>query len=377
VTAERVSNMKQRAGPVPILFCIDRIARGGTETQVEGLIGRLDRHLFAPHLCTLRPSDALAGAIDCPRLELGARRLFSPAGAARLARLARYLRRERIALVQTFFQDATVLGMAAARLAGVPVRLISFRDLGFWRTPAREFLMRRTYPLATGFLANSEAVKRHVCARDGLPAARVKVIYNGADPERYPFVEHTGDAAAIGIVANLNRPVKRADLFLRAAARVAARHPEASWHLIGEGELRPRYEALAAELGLAGRVVFAGAVGDVGQYLRGLAIGVICSDSEGFSNAVLEYMLSGCAVVATAVGGNLEAVRDRETGLLVPPDDPAALAEALGRLLDDPAARLALARRARVVAEGEFGWERSVADHQEHYGGLLRAAGAL
>jgi type III pantothenate kinase len=86
-------------------------------------------------------------------------------------------------------------------------------------------------------------------------------------------------------------------------------------------------------------------------------------------------MLRGCAVVATDVGGNREAVRHGETGLLVPPGDAEALAGAIGRLLDDPAARRALARRARAEAEHRFGWDACVAAHEELYRSALAAAG--
>ena len=293
------------------------------------------------------------------------------------AALARYLREHEIAVVQTFFQDPTLLGMLAARLAKVPVRLVSFRDLGFWRTPGQEFLMRRAYPLATGFLANSQAVKHHVCDRDRLSVSRVKVIYNGVDPDRYPFVEHleTEREIAVGIVGNLNREVKRTGLFLRAAARVASRYPEVRWHVIGDGELRPRYEALAASLGIADRTVFAGRIEDVPAYLRRLAVGVICSDSEGFSNALLEYMLCGCAVVATSVGGNLEIVRDGVTGLLVPPRNEIALSSALIRLVEERSTRLMISLKARTMVERDFGWDRCVAEHEEHYRTSLLQAG--
>jgi L-malate glycosyltransferase len=362
--------------PSKILYVIDSIIRGGTESQLVGLVNRLDREAFSPALCTLRPSDAFIAEAGCPRLELDVPRLFSPRGVSEMRRLARHLRNENVDVVQTFFQDSTVFGMAAARLARVPVRLVSFRDLGFWRTPSQEFLMRRACPLATGFLANSRAVRNHVCTRDKLDTSKFRVIYNGADIDRYRFVEHTENDIAIGIVGNINRAVKRTELFLRAAARVSAHHPEVTWYLVGDGDLRPRCEALAAELSIGGRTVFAGRIADVPSYLQKIAVGVICSDSEGFSNAILEYMLSGCAVIATAVGGNLEAVQDGRTGLLVSPGDEAALAQAIHRLVEDRTLRLTLARAARSVAERNFTWEKCVADHEGFYRASLLAAGA-
>ncbi len=360
-----------------ILYCIDALPRGGgTENQLRGLIERLDRARFAPHLCTLRDDPREGPLPDCGRLRLRARSLARPGFWHGVRDLAGYLRRERIAVVQSFFQDATVLAALAGRLAGTPVRLASFRDLGFWRNRRQEWLLRRVYPGLTGFVANSEAVKAHFCAADRLDPARVTVIPNGLDAAAFPCVEHPEAAGAtVGIVGNLNRPVKRTDLFVRAAGLVSPRHPTARWQVLGDGHLRPGLEALAREVGVGEALAFAGHVRDVPERLRGWAVGVICSDTEGFSNAVLEYMLSGCAVVATDVGGNREAVRHGETGLLVPPGDAQALADAVGALLDDPPRRVAMARRARAHAAAAYGWDRCVAAHADLYGRLLRGAG--
>jgi L-malate glycosyltransferase len=216
-----------------------------------------------------------------------------------------------------------------------------------------------------------------ICARDRLDPSRFRVIYNGVDVNQYRFLEHVETDIAVGLVGTIDRPVKRADLFLRAAAQVSAQHPAVTWHLVGDGDLRHGCEALATDLGLRGRTVFAGSVADVPTYLQKIAIGVICSDSEGFSNAVLEYMLSGCAVVATAVGGNLEAVQNGRTGLLVPAGDEVALARGISCLIEETAFRLALAREARVVAEHDFGWDKCVTDHEECYRTSLLAAGPV
>ena len=358
-----------------VLYCIDCIQRGGTETQLVGLVNRLDRERFRPSLCTLQPSSPLLGEVRAPHIEIGGGRLVGPSGYRRIRRLAAWMKEQRIDVVQTQFQDSTILGIAAARMARVPVRLISFRDLGFWRTPVNEFLMRRTYPLATGFLANATAVKAEACRRDGLDSSRFLVIPNGIDVGGYRFVEHLESEVAVGIVGNLNRRVKRQDLFLRAAARVAHRYPEVVWHIVGDGEYRAEYEAMAARLGIANKTVFAGRVEDVSSYLGKLAIGVLCSDSEGLSNALLEYMLRGCAVVATAVGGNLEAVRDCETGLLVPPGNEYALASAIGRFLEEKNLRLMVSLKARAMTEERFSWESCVSAHQDHYVNELRRCG--
>jgi glycosyltransferase involved in cell wall biosynthesis len=367
--------LSRRMGATGILYCIDSLQRGGTELQLAGLIARLDRTAWRPYLCTLRPSDPTLAVEACSLLELDVPRLGAPAAAAQAVRLARLLRTERVGVVQCFFQDATVFGAFAAWLARVPVRVGSFRDLGFWRDRRQEALLRRVYPRLTGFIANSDAVRTRFCRDFGLEPERVAVIPNAVDPDAFPFADHDGPPAAVALVGNLNRRVKRPDLFLQAAARIAREDRAISWHLVGDGQLRASCEALADELGIRERVVFAGRVPDVTGYLGRVAIGVNCSDSEGFSNAILEYMLRGCAVVATAVGGNREAVEDGVDGLLVPPDDPAALAGAIARLLDDPGLRRRLARTARERATARYGWERCVAAHEAYYRDALAAAG--
>ncbi|MFN2371527.1 MAG: glycosyltransferase, partial [Candidatus Krumholzibacteriia bacterium] len=335
---------------------------------------RLDRARVRPHLLTLRPSPPELDPDDCPRLALDVPRLVSAAGVRAVAATARLLRWERFAVVQTFFQDATVFGGTAARLAGVPVRLASFRDLGFWRTPRQEWLMRRTYPLLTGFVANSRMVRDHFAARDGLDPGRIRVIPNGVDATALPFIDHTGPTTDVGIVGNVNRRVKRIDLFVQAAAEVARRHPEVRWHVVGDGELRAAMAELAASCGLGERIVFAGRVADVPTYLARLQVGVLCSDTEGFSNALLEYMFRGCAAVATDTGGNAEALAHDRTGLLVPVGDAGALAGAIGALIEDVPRRRRLAAAARREAEATYGWDRCVAAHQELYGAAAPGA---
>jgi glycosyltransferase involved in cell wall biosynthesis len=153
----------------------------------------------------------------------------------------------------------------------------------------------------------------------------------------------------VGVVANL-RSVKGLDVFVRAAAEVSARHPRATFHVAGEGDQRPALERLAAELGLGGRFFLPGSVKDVPAFLAGLDVAVLCSRSEGMSNAVLEYMAAGKAVVATTVGANPRLIEDGVHGLLVPPGDGKQLAAAISRLLADGklAARLGAAARTRV-----------------------------
>jgi glycosyltransferase involved in cell wall biosynthesis len=352
---------------IPVLFAIDAMARGGTELQLHGLIDRLDRSRFAPHLLTLCNQDASLIPADCPHLALQVPSLSRPHAARALSQTIRYLRRHRIQVVQTFFQDSTVFGSFAARLADVPTRLVSFRDLGFWRTPNQEFALRAAYRLATGFVANSMAVRDHFCAAHGLDPRLFAVIPNGLDVGQFTFRSPADPPRVVGILGNLNREVKRTDLFVEVAGLLATRYPDVRWEIVGDGQLRPGLESRAKALGLGDRMVFHGRLAEVGEVLRAWDIGVLCSDSEGFSNALLEYMLCGCAAVASDVGGNRETIRHEDTGILVPPGSAAALAAGLEKVLAAGEMARGLASSARAEAERRYSWHKCVAAHEMLY----------
>lgn len=357
--------------PLKILYVIDGLGRGGTELQLTGLIERLDRRRFSPYLCTLNEFDPQLAPDDCPHLKWKVPRLLSSNGLTVAWRLSRFLKNEKFAVVQTFFQDSTVLGGVAARLAGTPMRLACFRDLGFWRTRKNELLLHRVYPMMTGFLANASIVRDHFALHDGLNKDNIRVIYNGIDLDKLHWFEHEGPTLNVGIVGNLNRRVKRTDLFLRAAGQVSRKYPQITWHVLGDGQYRGEYEELAGQEGLANHVVFTGNIANVTDYLCKLQVGVLCSDSEGFSNALLEYMGCGCAAIATRVGGNPEAITDGQTGLLIPPNDVDALVGGLFKMVENVPLRRKLAVAARENLSVRFGWNQCVAAHEEVYENAL------
>ncbi len=355
------------ASRIRILYAIDSLARGGTELQLKGLIDRLDRTRYEPHLCTFRPTEPELLPDDCAHHFLDLRTLLSPSGWNAFRSLRSLLKRKRFDVVQTFFQDPTLLVGAASRSAGVPMRLACFRDLGFWRTRKQEIALRWVYRGMTGFVANSEAVKDHFCQMDGLPPSEVTVIPNGLEISRFPYRQPSPQPLRVGIVGNLNRHVKRTDLFVAAAGELHRRFPATQWEIVGDGHLRPALEEQARAAGLGGRIVFHGRRSDVPDLLAQWDIAVLCSDSEGFSNALLEYMLCGCTPVATAVGGNCEVIEDGVNGLLVPANDAAALADAVGSLLSDGERNRALSAAARQTVESRYSWEACIAAHDDLY----------
>jgi glycosyltransferase involved in cell wall biosynthesis len=379
--APRLHPAAAEAGPVRVCFLIDELAAAGTETQLLALIRRLDRRRVRPHLCLLRGGGQASRALepdDCPVTRLGVGALCRPSALAAGVRLVRLLRRERIDVLQTYFPDSSYLGISAAWLAGVPHRLRTRNNLGHWLTPTHRFLGRLLNRLATGTVANCEAARQALLADERPRPETVVVLENGVDFDRFRSVPPVAARASasphrVGVTANL-RPVKGLDVFLAAAAELAAAHPNVEFVVAGEGEQRGPLEAEAAARGLAGRFRQPGAVADVPGFLAGLDVAVLSSHAEGMSNALLEYMAAGRPVVATAVGAAPELIEDGVHGLLVPPGDAGRLAAAVGRLLRDPELARRLGDGARRRARDRYGREAMVERFTEFYEHLCRSS---
>jgi glycosyltransferase involved in cell wall biosynthesis len=365
------------ARPVRVCFLIDELSRAGTETQLVALIRRLDRRRVRPFLCLLRGDHPRSRALEpdcCPVLRLDVPKLCAPAALGQALRMARFLRRQRIDVLQVYFRDSTYFGVLVGRLAGVPCIVRTRNNLGYALTALDRRLGRLCNRLADFTLANCAACRDAALADEGPPRNSVVVLENGVDLARFanvPTIRAFRDPPRVGAISNL-RPVKGLDVFIRAAADVARSHPGAVFTVGGEGTMREELEGLAGDLGLAERFELPGAVADVPTFLHRLDVCVLCSRSEGLSNAVLEYMAAGRPVVATAVGGTPELIEDGVHGLLVPPGDAAALAAAVRRLLDDPALAVRLAAAARRRARERFGRERMIARFEAFYESCAR-----
>lgn len=325
--------------PVRILYLIERMAAGGSEKQLAALISGFNGSpMVRTFLCTLRPSDHGHASLPLPDISLDINRIRDPRTLRQMIRLARFCRRRRINIVQSFFQDPTLIGAMLKTIH--PTKLVvSFRDLGFWRNPVENIKMRLAYRMADGFLCNSSAVRDHFAETDKIDAKRITVIPNGVEPRNValapPGPMGATQVATVGIVGNFNRPVKRMGDFIEAAALIKESVSKVRFVIVGDGHQRQALVRRCHELGIGDEVTFTGRVEDPIRFVRKFAVGVNTSESEGFSNAVLEYMACGLPVVVTDVGGNREMVSEGVHGFRVPVADPTTLARRVVQLLRD------------------------------------------
>jgi glycosyltransferase involved in cell wall biosynthesis len=309
--------------------------------------------------------------------ELRLVRSRSPLDAGALVALARVAREDDVDVLQTHGYKANVLAFIAARRIRRP--WVAFLH-GVTTETRRVGLYYRLEALAVRHadrvVVMSQSM-REAYVRAGIDGDRVRIVHNAmldrALPQPSP---DTRDDLAIGIVARLS-PEKGVDVGLRAFARLAARHPGLRLHIAGEGPERAQLQRLATTLGVDARVVWHGHVNEIDAIYRRLAVLVIPSRSEGLPNVALEAMASGVPVVATAVGGLNELIVPGQTGCLVAPEAPDALADAVGRLLESQPERERVANAARDDVRRRFSSEARVRQLRGMYDELLpRETGA-
>jgi glycosyltransferase involved in cell wall biosynthesis len=369
-----------------VLQLVQGFHQGGSERQAVQLTRLLhESGRYRLHVACLNGTGGLRdeverlGLMPIPVFPLNS--FFDANAIVQLGRFARLLREWKIDLVHTHDFYSNIFGMAAAALAGVPVRVASRRESAV-RPAVKRWVERRAYRLAHAVVANCWEVRRQLIG-EGVRADRIVVVPNGIDVARMtPAGLRVEEALAtlslqgaagrrlVTIVANL-APVKDHATFLRAAQQIHARVPEAAFVLAGEGQLAEPLSRLAADLGIAGDVFFVGLCRRVPDLLALSEVCVLSSRSEGLSSAILEYMLASRPVVVTDVGGAREAVTEGETGYIVPPGNAEAMAARVLDLLHDPGRGRALGERGRRTVLGGFSCDAQLARTEALYGRLL------
>jgi len=349
--------------PASLHVNTERHWRGG-EQQVLHLLEGLHSHGLRAELAA-QPGSPLAQRAAAAGIPVHPVPMHGEWDLAAAARIARIARSGGFSIMHLHTSRAHGLGRIASVLAPGP-RVIVARRVIF---PPRGRVNRWLKYLhgIDNYIAVSYAVRDTLTAA-GVPGERIAVVPSGVDCDRFAGAVPAGlrascclpvSARLIGTVGHLEHGKGQQDL-INAAALLASELPDVFFVLVGEGAGRAALEQQAASLGIGDRVIFTGFRTDVPAVLADLDLFAMPSHAEGLCTAAVEAMAAGLPVIGTSVGGLVEVVADGQTGLLVPPKNPEALAGAIRRLMADEPVRRQMAAAARARAFDRFGVKNMV-----------------
>jgi glycosyltransferase involved in cell wall biosynthesis len=368
--------------PTPILFTIPNFITAGSGQAMLNIIQRLDRERFAPAVCVMKKGGELDREVEQMGIPFIEAPFTVPARPyhrllPRAWKASQAFRPYRFALWHSFHYTDDYTEPVIARLAGARAWVYTKKNMS-WH--------RRAWTLRT-WLAASVAAQNQDMLREFFAAPwfrrKAWLIPRGVDTTRFRpaapanlrLRERLGIAPGEVVAACVAHlvPVKGHPTLLQALAQTTGLHLWIAGKALDE-DYAARLHQMAAELRLEGRVHFLGGVGDVPALLAEADIFVLPTWGrwrEGCPVALLEAMACGKACVATDVSGSRDLVFHQQSGLLVPPEDPAALSAALSALAQDPALRQGFGQAARRRVEERYTIEREVADHQALYQEIL------
>ena len=372
-----------------VRFVIGSLDIGGTENHLVQILPELMRQGISPIVITITHQGALAIKLIEQGIKVIApdkitrifqripllSRLLGPL--ATIPYLLRTYRRYPAALNCFYLPSSYYLGMIAAMLAGESAKTVMFRRSLNHYQKKRPFVSRferwlHKTPLA--IVGNSQAVINQLADEEGVPRAKIRLIYNGIDHALYGDKNHRLDVRkelgiadrvlVLSIVANLN-PYKGHRDLIDALALIAEKFTD-PWFLlcIGSGiETRTDLLRQVKSHHLEPHIKWLGSRKDVPRLLMASDIGLQVSHQEGFSNSVLEGMASGLPLIVTDVGGNREAVIHEECGLVVPPHSPVNIAQAILTLSENRLLRAKYGDNARKRVASEFSHQACLANY--------------
>jgi glycosyltransferase involved in cell wall biosynthesis len=355
-----------------VLLLTGSLSLGGTERNVLHLATRLDKARFDVRVVSDYEGEPVQeqlreAGVPCRALK-GAPSLGKPLLVRLFGhnlpyqwRLFRIVRRHRRGIVHAFGFPMAYYAVLLGRLAGCRRLIFTVQDWDIWKKSWRyRWLDKLCSRLAWRVVADGEGARRLAVERQGMAADKTVTIYDGVNTDelatpRSPVemrreLNLDPGRPVVGVIARLDVAKKGQDVFLAAIGAIHASHPGAQFILVGDGPDRNRIAAMVHDLPREARPVMTGFRSDLADVLKALDILVIPSRWESVPKILLEAMWLQRAIVATRVG-DLEEVLDASSGVLIPPDAPGALAEAVCELLADTERRRAVGRRARRVLE--------------------------
>ena len=347
---------------------------GGTERMLSYLVRGLDKEKFNVSIACLTHGGAVADELSADGFDVTALNMKGKLDFGVLARLYQLIKEKKVSILHTYLFHANFLGRIVGKLAGVPVIISSERIMGL-EGKHRMIANKLTSPLASALSCNAEAVKKFMVEEIGLPAAKITVIHNGVDTEKFGIsIDKNKVREKLGISADEVTCITVARLDGQKGIEIlidaAKKNPKIKFLIAGDGPLREELENKSKSKG-SENILFLGLRRDIPELLQAADIFILPSHWEGFPNVVLEAMAASLPVIATNTSGTPEAVIDGETGMLVKPGDARQLAEAVKHMSSEPELMKEMGKRGRERAVKFFSLEEMIKKNEELYERLI------
>jgi glycosyltransferase involved in cell wall biosynthesis len=360
--------------PIRVTTMVDSLLAGGAERVAVEVACGLDRARFEPHVLVTRGDGPLRDLLDAAGVPVTILGRDDALDLVPWRQAHRHLVRNADLLHSHKF-GSNAWGALLSRTARVPL-VVHEHNFSEVASRSRRFIDRRWIASRAGrvlCVSDSVADVERAC---GVPERLIEVVPNGvhlnaAWPRGASRAELgiEGRSFTVGIVGRL-RPEKAHEVLLEAIGELARSGRDVRLCIVGDGPRRADLQLLAGKLGIASRVSWAGERRDAATLASAFDVAVVCSHWEGLPLAALEAMAAGVPLVATAVGGLPDLLRD-DAGTLVKPADPSALSDAIRRLLDDPSARDRIASAGRERVAELYGFDGMVRRIQDTYVAVL------
>ncbi len=351
--------------PIQVTHLVTDLITAGAQKALLRLLIHTDRDKFQPRVIALRNGDTpIAAQLIDLGIEVIDLQMLPKWRVGRLMRLAQELRTNRPDILHCWMIHSNIIGRLIGRMTRVPKIVVSRRsdkNGSRWATVLNRWLVN----WSDGMIAVSESTKAAELAETGIDSARVTVVPNGIDASMFEnkpsaadrqqlrdSLGYDNETILIGSVGRLTEAKGYPDL-LNAFKTVSATLPQARLLIAGKGHLEAALKAQAKQLGIGERVQFPGVRSDIPQLLDALDLFAFSSHWEGMPNALMEAMAAGLPCVATAVSAAPELIDNGLHGILVPPKQPAKLAEAILKIANDGPLgdRLGQAAQQRILSE--------------------------
>ena len=369
--------------PIRLVYLLSALIPGGAERLVHSLVQHLNRKRIEVHIVALgslrgNPFKAEFDRLGLPINVLGATKMYHPMV---YTGLRRYLIENHIDMMHTHLINPDYIGRIVGRSLGIPVISTmhnvpeDYEREVFYRSWPERATARY---LATHLIAVSERIRQMYIKRWGIPQHKITTINNGVPMEHFLSVpsgvpaHEPGQGPLITTIGRLTDQ-KAQNVLLDAARIVLNLRPDVRFMIVGQGKLEQQLKDQASALGIDKQVDFAGIRYDIPAILGKSTLFVLSSAWEGMPVSAIEAMAAARAVVLTDVGGVRDLVGPEVSGLLVPPQNPSALAQALIELLNDEPRRLAMGEAGRAQVRNEFTMDLFANRHEALYTSILSA----